>query len=97
MSIYRRVLQYYRPFLLPTVFALFLTLCGIALNLLKPWPFKIIVDDILPAFTRRDYSGQSYRPDIFGLHVPTMSVTAWVAVLCLALVLLQFVGPRSAG
>jgi len=47
MSIYRRVLQYYRPFLGRTVIGLALTLCGIALSLLKPWPFKIIVDDIL--------------------------------------------------
>lgn len=48
MSIYRRVLRYYRPFLGQTVIGLVLSLCGIALNLLKPWPFKIIVDDILP-------------------------------------------------
>ncbi len=48
MSIYRRVLRYYRPFLGQTVVGLVLSLCGIALNLLKPWPFKIIVDDILP-------------------------------------------------
>ena len=48
MSIYRRVLQYYRPFLPQTLLGLVLSLCGIALNLLKPWPFKIIVDDILP-------------------------------------------------
>jgi ATP-binding cassette subfamily B protein len=48
MSIYRRVLQYYRPFLGQTLIGLALSLCGIALNLLKPWPFKIIVDDILP-------------------------------------------------
>ena len=49
MPIYRRVLRYYRPFLGQTVLGLLLSLCGIALNLLKPWPFKIIVDDILPA------------------------------------------------
>jgi ATP-binding cassette subfamily B protein/subfamily B ATP-binding cassette protein MsbA len=47
MSIYRRVLRYYRPFWGQTVFGLLLTLCGIGLNLLKPWPFKIIVDDFL--------------------------------------------------
>ncbi|MEP7014527.1 MAG: ABC transporter ATP-binding protein [Verrucomicrobiota bacterium] len=92
MSIYRRVLQYYRPFFLPTTFALFLSLCGIGLNLLKPWPFKIIVDDILPAFAHRDYSAQSYRLDIFGFHAPTMSITGWIAALCLALVILQIVG-----
>jgi ATP-binding cassette subfamily B protein len=49
MSIYRRVLRYYRPFWGQTVFGLVLTLFGIGLNLLKPWPFKIIVDDFLRA------------------------------------------------
>ncbi len=49
MSIYRRVLRYYRPFWGQTGFGLVLTLCGIGLNLLKPWPFKIIVDDFLRA------------------------------------------------
>jgi ATP-binding cassette, subfamily B, bacterial len=49
MSIYRRVLRYYRPFLWQTIFGLCLSLVGIGLNLLKPWPFKIIVDDFLRA------------------------------------------------
>src|SRR6059058_4112357 len=49
MSIYRRVLRYYRPFLWQTIFGLCLAFVGIALNLLKPWPFKIIVDDFLRA------------------------------------------------
>src|SRR6266496_114695 len=49
MSIYRRVLRYYRPFLGQTIFGLSLALVGIGLNLLKPWPFKIIVDDFLRA------------------------------------------------
>ena len=49
MSIYRRVLRYYRPFLGQTIFGLLLSLIGIGLNLLKPWPFKIIVDDFLHA------------------------------------------------
>src|SRR6266581_8050018 len=49
MSIYRRVLRYYRPFLGQTAFGLCLSLIGIGLNLLKPWPFKIIVDDFLRA------------------------------------------------
>src|SRR5437764_1303478 len=49
MPIYRRVLGYYRPFLWQTIFGLCLALIGIGLNLLKPWPFKIIVDDFLRA------------------------------------------------
>jgi len=47
MSIYRRVFRYYRPFLPQTIVGLFLSLIAIGLNLLKPWPFKIIVDDFL--------------------------------------------------
>src|SRR2546430_829303 len=47
MSIYQRVFRYYRPFLPRTVVGLLLSLIGIGLNLLKPWPFKIIVDDFL--------------------------------------------------
>ncbi len=49
MSIYRRVLRYYRPFLGQTILGLLLSLIGIGLNLLKPWPFKVIVDDFLRA------------------------------------------------
>ena len=49
MSIYRRVLRYYRPFLGQTILGLFLSFIGIGLNLLKPWPFKVIVDDFLRA------------------------------------------------
>ena len=56
MSIYRRVLRYYRPFLGQTIFGLCLSFVGIGLNLLKPWPFKIIVDDFLRA-------GSAIRPD----------------------------------
>jgi ATP-binding cassette subfamily B protein len=56
MSIYRRVLRYYRPFLGQTIFGLCLSLLGVGLNLLKPWPFKIIVDDFLRA-------GPTIRPD----------------------------------
>ncbi len=47
MPIYRRVLDYYRPFWRQTAVGLLFSLLGIGLNLLKPWPFKIIVDDFL--------------------------------------------------
>jgi len=58
MSIYRRVLRYYQPFWGKTIIGLFLSLIGIGLNLLKPWPFKIIVDDFLrpTAAARGDWS-----------------------------------------
>lgn len=49
MSIYRRVLKYYRAFLPQTLLGLFLSLLAVGLNLLKPWPFKVIVDRVIPS------------------------------------------------
>ncbi len=73
MSIYRRVFRYYRPFLPQTTAGLLLSLIGIGLNLLKPWPFKIIVDDFL-------------RPN----PTPRGDWHTWIPLLCLALVVIQF-------
>jgi len=47
MSVYRRAFAYFRPYHAQTAAALALTLLGIGFNLLKPWPFKWIVDGIL--------------------------------------------------
>src|SRR4051812_19255233 len=85
MSIYRRVLRYYRPFLPQTVFATLLSLIGIGLNLLKPWPFKFIVDNVIPNFRagthiRVPVSEPGWYHDPQGL----------VLVLCLSLVVIQF-------
>src|SRR6266705_1350837 len=75
MSIYRRALRYYRPFWGQTFIGLLLTLAGIALNLLKPWPFKIFVDDILPANSFIRLHHADWR--------------GFIPLLCLALVGLQ--------
>ncbi len=73
MSIYRRVLAYYRPFSVQTTLGLILSLAAIGLSLLKPWPFKIIVDDVL----------QRNPQARFG-NSPSLS-----PLLCLALVVIQ--------
>ena len=62
MSIYRRVLRYYRPFLPQTIFGLLLTVAGIGLNLLKPWPFKIIVDNFLRVNSTARSDGRTWIP-----------------------------------
>src|SRR5437879_375790 len=62
MSIYRRVLRYYRPFLPQTIFGLLVTVAGIGLNLLKPWPFKIIVDDFLRVNSTARSDGRTWIP-----------------------------------
>jgi ATP-binding cassette, subfamily B, bacterial len=73
MSIYRRVLRYYRPFLGQTVLGLILSFLAIALSLLKPWPFKIIVDDVLQ---RNPHGRFGHSTDL-------------IPLLCLALVVIQ--------
>ena len=75
--IYRRVLRYYRPFLAPTLLGLLFSLIGIGVNLLKPWPFKFIVDQILPA----NSTFRATHPD---WH-------RYIAPACLAVVGLQVV------
>ena len=75
--IYRRVLRYYRPFLAPTTGALLLTLVGICVNLLKPWPFKFIVDQILP-------TASSFR-------LQHANWKQFIPFLCLSLIGLQLV------
>ncbi|MDQ6859582.1 MAG: ABC transporter transmembrane domain-containing protein, partial [Verrucomicrobiota bacterium] len=80
MSIYRRVLQYYRPFLPQTLLGLALSLCEIGLNLLKPWPFKFIVDYVLPGHGLT--SGWASR-------LAAMPTRRAVLVLCGALVAIQ--------
>ena len=86
MSIYRRVIQYYRPFLPQTIIGLLLSLVGIGVNLLKPWPFKYIVDSLIPI-------GHS-----IGLNKPTQlaafpslsgTVPFLLLAVCVALVALQ--------
>ncbi len=48
VNIYRRVFHYFRPFWLPTFYGLLLTLGSTLLSLLQPWPFKVIVDELIP-------------------------------------------------
>ncbi len=79
MSIYRRVLRYYQPFLPQTIVGLVLSLIGVGLNLLKPWPFKIIVDNVLGA-------GNNFLSQYWLLQPKSQALI----VLCLALVVIQF-------
>src|SRR5215470_10055864 len=46
--VYLRTLLYFRAFTGQTLLAVILMSVGIGLNLLKPWPFKYIVDGLLP-------------------------------------------------
>src|SRR2546421_1436952 len=86
--IYRRVLKYYRGFLGRSLIALGFSFAAIGLNLLKPWPFKIIVDQILPG---RSNVFQFAFPSLFGsaIKTPTLDSMQAIALLCLAMVIIQ--------
>src|SRR5438445_11134231 len=86
--IYRRVLKYYRGFLGRSLIALAFSFAAIGLNLLKPWPFKIIVVQSLPC---RSNILLSSSPPHFGsaIKTPALDSTQAIALLCLAMVIIQ--------
>ena len=86
--IYRRVLKYYRGFFARSLVGLALSFSAIGLNLLKPWPFKIIVDQILPG--RVEVFQCTFRPFWGGeIRMPAFGATQAIALLCLAMVVIQ--------
>jgi ATP-binding cassette subfamily B protein/subfamily B ATP-binding cassette protein MsbA len=85
MSVYRRALRYFAPFLPETILGTVLTLAGIGLSLLQPWPFGIIVDQILtPHENGLGVGGQVSH--WFG----TMPPGRVIMILCLAMLGLNF-------
>ena len=86
MGIYRRTLAYYRPFWAETSLALFLGLGVTALNLLKPWPFKYIVDGLLSPVTEATRPAHEQLQQWFG----AMAGPQIVLVLCLSMVAITF-------
>jgi ATP-binding cassette subfamily B protein/subfamily B ATP-binding cassette protein MsbA len=81
MTVYRRILSYYRPFLWESILGVLLTLAGIGFNLLKPWPFKIIVDDVLP--------GKATHA-AFVRILGNVSAPTAILILCLGIVAINF-------
>src|ERR1051325_7813207 len=86
MSIYRRVIRYYRPFLPQTIFGLLLSLVGIGLNLLKPWPFKYIVDSLIPIGRNIGLNQSTGLPQFSWFHG---TVPFLLGLLCVFLIVLQ--------
>jgi ATP-binding cassette subfamily B protein/subfamily B ATP-binding cassette protein MsbA len=83
MSIYRRALAYYRPFLKKSVAATVLTLVLIPFNLLKPWPFALIVG------TLYHLEKPEKAVQFLGYDLSGYPVTSLIAVLCGSLVLIH--------
>ncbi len=84
MSVYRRTLAYFTPYLGQTVIATVLTLSLIPFNLLKPWPFAYIIAEVLPA------AGKSpHHLSILGHTLEGWSLLQITGLLCGLIVGLQ--------
>ena len=77
MKMMRRILGYYRPFLGRILVALVLLVAATGLNLLKPWPLKFVVDEVL-----RSPEGGISMPFLSGVW----SFSSSLALACSALV-----------
>ncbi|MEI6344734.1 MAG: ABC transporter ATP-binding protein [Verrucomicrobiota bacterium] len=84
MSIYLRTLRYFRAYSGQTILAVALMSVGIAFNLLKPWPFKYIVDGLLDT-SHGTLQAREFIARWFGWT----NATGAVLGLCLVLVLLS--------
>ena len=87
MNIYARTIRYFRPFLWATAGGVALTLANIGFNLLKPWPFKFIVDGVLDK-TAGTADTRELLQKWFG-DSGSATVILW---LCVAMVLISLLG-----
>ena len=87
MNIYARTIRYFRPFLWATAGGVALTLASIGFNLLKPWPFKFIVDGVLDK-TAGTADTRELLQKWFG-DSGSATVILW---LCVAMVLISLLG-----
>ncbi len=89
MSIYARALRYFRPYLWPSLAGIILTFAAIVVNSLKPWPFKYIVDGVLPTDSGQgDREAREFIARWFG-DTPPAEVALW---LCVILLLVSVLG-----
>ena len=86
LSVCRRAVSLFHPFASPTLIGVLFTFLGIAFNLLKPWPFKIIVDNVL---VRRGGAGPVTK------LVDGLSPETTVVLLCVTLVLIHLLAGLS--
>lgn len=83
MSVYLRILRYLRPFWGWSVAGIGLSLAAIGLNLLRPWPFKFIVDGVLTPAGQPETEGTREWLEKMLPGAPPEHLVFW---LCVALV-----------
>ncbi len=86
MSIYARAFRYFRPYFWPTLGGVLLTLLGIALNSLRPWPLSYIIDGLLDP-TKNTGPARAALTRWFG-DIPPDMVALWLCVVLVVISLL---------
>ncbi len=85
MNLYLRIFRYFNQFFWRTILSIFLMIAGVIINLLKPWPFKYMVDGILtPEITSTTSSAKIFIATYFGWT----SKMGAILLLSLALILI---------
>ena len=85
MSLYRRVLAYYRPDIGPTVTAIAFTVLANLFNVMRPWPLGFITDKLLPAgASPLPHHLRLWQFDLSGWSLPSI-----LALVCLSMVVLH--------
>jgi ATP-binding cassette, subfamily B, bacterial len=81
VSIYVRALRYFRPYLWPTLGGMVLTFVAVIVNSLKPWPFKYIIDGVLPSdATHGTEEARAFIRHWFG-SAPPEQVAFWLCTI----------------
>jgi len=88
MSIYRRSLLYFRPYLWPTLGGMLLSLAATGLSILEPWPFKYIVDGIL---TTDGSAGAVQARDQLEQWFGEGDLMSALLFLCIAIVVIKLI------
>jgi ATP-binding cassette subfamily B protein/subfamily B ATP-binding cassette protein MsbA len=87
VNIYARTIRYFRPFLWATAGGVALTLANIGFNLLKPWPFKFIVDGVLDKT-----AGTADTRELLQKWFSDSGSATVILWLCVAMVLISLLG-----
>jgi ATP-binding cassette subfamily B protein/subfamily B ATP-binding cassette protein MsbA len=87
VNIYARTIRYFRPFLWATAGGVALTLASIGFNLLKPWPFKFIVDGVLDKT-----AGTADTRELLQKWFGDSGSATMILWLCVAMVLISLLG-----
>ena len=89
MSIYVKAFRYLRPYLRLTLAGTMLTFVAIAINSLKPWPFKFIIDGVLPTDAIHGTAASREAVQRWFGDIPPAQAALW---LCLAMIVITLIG-----